>query len=112
MIEVVMHLDSAVSSSRDCVLGSLYIANDGTGTLERRNYDVYLMRKPKRGNPAVPPRELTCPSHPDYAKRPKAHRRARVEGHASDAYPPLVLVQKALNALYPQHAGKPAGTPK
>ena len=102
MIEVVMNLDSAVSSARDCVLGSLYIANDGTGTVERRNYDVYLMRKPTRGRPAVPPQELTCPSHPDYHRRPRAARRARVEGHASDSYPPLVLLQKALNALFPK----------
>jgi hypothetical protein len=49
MIVVTVELKSAISSSRDKLLGTLLITNDGTGSETRGNYDV-LFRGAKGGS--------------------------------------------------------------
>lgn len=43
MIVVTVHLVSAIDGSVQ-QLAQMHIANDGTGTLQKRNYDAYTLR--------------------------------------------------------------------
>lgn len=77
MIEVTMELRSAVSSSRDRNLCRLEIANDGTGTATRGNYNVRL-----------------------YARNNgRLIRTARVESWPRNARPAWCLLAAAMEAL-------------
>jgi hypothetical protein len=79
MIVVTVELHSAITG-RVSRLGGMVIANDGTGSKSRGNYDAQLVsRNGAKG------------------------RAARVEGHAREALSVWVLVGKAIAALYPKH---------
>lgn len=77
MIVVEANLVSAVSESRDENLCRVEIANDGTGTLSRGNYNVRL-----------------------YARNDgRLVRTARVENWPRNAVPAWRLIQKAMEVL-------------
>lgn len=76
MIVVEARLLSAVDSSRDRMLCRVEIANDGTGTATRANYDVRL-----------------------YGSHGRRIRTARVDDYARGRWPAWCLVQLAMVAL-------------
>ena len=79
MIKVQMNLISAVSRSRDAVLVTIEIYNDGTGSKTRGNYDFVI-----RG------------------KRGQVMKEGRVENWPRVAKTPCALLQKVINTAYPK----------
>jgi hypothetical protein len=83
VIVVQAKLISAVDG-REEILGTLIIANDGTGTPQRCHYDVRQGRR----------------NEPDLARiYAKPTRRARVENYPRQALSPWCLIARALSAL-------------
>lgn len=77
MIVVELHLKSAVSTTRDRLLGKVLIANDGTGLKNRGYYEVRAFR----------PTSL------------RLHK-GRVENFPRKSRSALELLRRALNALH------------
>jgi hypothetical protein len=77
VIIVQAQLESAISSSRDELLCEVHIANDGTGSGSRGNYDVELY---SRGGGRLV-------------------RRGRVENWPRNAKPAWRLIQAAMESL-------------
>lgn len=84
MLVVTVTLHSAVTGEVT-ELGRMIIANDGTGSYERGNYDAKVARKGVTDN-----RELWH----------KPLRTARVENYPRWSYTIWELVRRALNGLY------------
>lgn len=78
MIVVHAHLFSAVSASRDDTLCRVEIANDGTGTAARGNYDVRLYSRGERG---------------------RLIRTARITNYPRNAVPAWRLIAAAMAAI-------------
>lgn len=78
MIVVEARLHSAISSSRDATLCRVEIANDGTGTSSRGNYNVRLYSR---------------------GWRARLIRTARVENYPRNAVPAWRLIAAAMAAL-------------
>jgi hypothetical protein len=72
-------------------LGRMYLANDGTGSAERGNYDVAVCRK---GTNSVP--RPISPNGPD------ATRAGRVESYPRQAYNVWRLIARALRSAFPE----------
>lgn len=84
MIVIRVDLDSANGPQFDEHLFTMVIGNDGTGTRERGNYNVYLGR-----------RGVSDP----YAVIRKPLRKGRVENHARLSTHVRQLVRKALESV-------------
>mgnify|MGYP000072969658 CR=1 FL=1 len=67
-------------------IGRMYVTNDGSGTLDRGNYDVHVCRKDN----------LRRPTDPDS----NATREARVEDYPRKSYNVWQLVKRALNNTF------------
>lgn len=95
MIVVRIELHSAVTGEIS-EIGRMYIANDGTGSRRRGNYDALVMR---RG----------AASPPTWAEKvARAVRRSRVENYPRISLPIWELVRRALDAAFganPIHSG-------
>lgn len=89
MIVVEVKLHSAITGLTS-ELATLVIANDGTGTDQRGNYDCVALRKGHKHPMGV---SVTSKSSPDVI------RRCRVEGHRRIAEPVCNLVAKALKGM-------------
>jgi len=75
-------------------LGRAYVANDGTGTTDRGNYNVAICRK---GKAAIP--------HPVVNGGPQATREGRVEDYQRERLPMWRLVMRALASAFPEERG-------
>lgn len=94
MIVVKIELWSAVTHEVS-EIGRMYIANDGSGTVDRGDYSVAVCR---RGN-TEPPRELI----PDPMGKPAA-RLAGVKDYPRLAYNVWRLIARAVHAAFPEEA--------
>ncbi len=81
-IRVIVLLDKGGTNTDVHHLGSISIANDGTGSKNRRNYDVAQHSKSHKGGPP-----------------PHVVKRARVEGFRSESVSVMKLLREALEAL-------------
>lgn len=84
MIIVTADLDSALGSHRDKQLFTMIVTNDGSGSVTRGNYNVYLGR-----------RGITAPL--DIIRRPL--RRGRVLDHARKSTHVGTLIRRALESV-------------
>lgn len=91
MIVVKLELWPLGDESRAREIGRTYIANDGTGTADRGDYQVAVCR---RGTNAVP-----APINPD---GPKATRTGEVKDYPRLAYNVWRLIARALLSAFPE----------
>lgn len=89
MIVVKIELWSA-RTGRVTEIGRTYITNDGTGTDDRRNYDVWICRRGRYAPPG------------DY--KSAATRTASITKFPSKAYNVWRLIARALKAAFPEEA--------
>ena len=88
MIRVTIDLISAIHPDRDQRLGTMFITNDGTGTTEKRNYDVHVCRKGAE----------------DMFGKPT--RTGRVENYPAPSYNVWRLIARALLSAFPEEKVK------
>lgn len=106
MLRVTIELLSAVTG-RTSKLGTMYIANDGTGSIDRGNYTAAVQSKPNAD--ANPPRDLYNLegwSTDAIARHPKAARAGKVSDYARQAYNVWRLVARACLATFPEELPK------
>lgn len=99
MIVVKLELWPCGDESRATEIGRTYIANDGTGTLERGDYKVAVCR---RGTTDVP-REVYPEDYP-LTDEPKATRSGSVKNYPRLAYNVWRLITRALLSAFPEEA--------
>lgn len=91
MIRVTIELDSAITG-KTTTLGVMCIANDGTGSNKKRNYDVAVVRRGRHEH-VIPG---TMPSDSIVV------RRGRVENYPALALNVWRLICRALKSAFPE----------
>ncbi len=102
MLVVKVELHSATTGEIS-ELGRMYIANDGTGTPKRGNYQAAVCKK---GSFAVP-----FPINPKASTAKRASRFARVEDYARESLPIWRLVMRALAGAFPEERSPKVALP-
>jgi hypothetical protein len=101
MITVKVELWPHGDEERATEIGRMYIANDGSGSVDRGDYIAAVCR---RGTDEVPLEIYGDRAGPDFDDSPKAARAAEIKNYPRLAYNQWRLIARALLATFPEEA--------